>query len=62
MPAIPQGSTRARFVGKGSAFTLAKGFVPNFVNIKAMQELAKRGSTKGERAAAQNLLNKQNKK
>ena len=47
-------------MGRGSGN--AGGYVPNFVNIKAMQELAKRGSTKGERSAAQNLLNKQSKK
>jgi TP901 family phage tail tape measure protein len=34
----------------------ASGFIPNFVNIQAIQELMKRGATLGERSAAQSAL------
>jgi TP901 family phage tail tape measure protein len=34
----------------------ANGFIPNFANIQAIQELMKRGATQGERSAAQAAL------
>jgi TP901 family phage tail tape measure protein len=38
------------------AQSAAGGFIPNFVNIQAIQELMKRGATLGERSAAQSAL------
>lgn len=45
----------SRFSNVGEA---AKGFIPNFANIGAIQELVGRGATPGERGAAQAALDR----